>query len=85
MGGDEFAIILTEKNFQAAEAVINKNRIRLLNSMKEKMCTVTFSIGAVTLQSHSGSYKEVIKMADDLMYAMKKAGKNNFKHVNKGN
>jgi PleD family two-component response regulator len=49
--------------------------------MKENGWPVTFSIGAVTFTTPPASITEMIKQADDLMYAAKRDGKDMVKHI----
>jgi diguanylate cyclase (GGDEF)-like protein len=75
LGGDEFAILLVETDEKNAKTTLEKIQTKLLDAVKRNNWLVTFSIGAVTSY---GSYNldEVIKEADDLMYTVKKSGKN---------
>lgn len=84
LGGDEFAILLPETGYEPAQRVIRKVRQRLLDTMAEEGWSVTFSIGAVTFTTPPDSVHEMIKQADDLMYAAKRSGKDMVKHVEFG-
>lgn len=79
-GGDEFAILLPETGYEPAQKVIYKIRQRLLDTMADKGWPVTFSFGAVTFTGPPDSVSEMIRQADDLMYAAKRNGKNMVKH-----
>ena len=79
MGGDEFAILLPETDKQQAQVVINKLRERLLSEMRSEGWSVTFSIGVSTYGNSPQSVDEVIKFADNLMYEVKRNGKNSAK------
>jgi len=82
MGGDEFAILLPETARDSAHAVSRKIRRLLLDSMEENGWPVTLSIGLVTLIDSAASctVDDLIRKADDLMYAAKEEGKNRIRH-----
>jgi diguanylate cyclase (GGDEF)-like protein len=76
LGGDEFAILLPETDSDSARTILPKLRQLLLDMMAQRSWSVTFSIGAITLHRPPEKADQVIKMADDLMYKVKEAGKN---------
>ena len=80
LGGDEFAILLPGIGPELAEIITE--RIQRTNSevMQKHDWPVTFSIGAATFASPPSMVDEVLKTSDDLMYEVKKEGKNNIKH-----
>jgi len=80
LGGDEFAILLPGIGAELAEIITR--RIQKTNSevMHKHDWPVTFSIGAATFASPPAMVDEVLKASDDLMYGVKKEGKNNIKH-----
>jgi diguanylate cyclase (GGDEF)-like protein len=80
LGGDEFGILLPETGKEQGQAVIEKIQKMLLGVMNEHGWPVTMSIGAVTYLNAPTAADEVIKSADNLMYAVKSSGKNNLKH-----
>jgi diguanylate cyclase (GGDEF)-like protein len=77
LGGDEFAVLLPETDATAAELVLRKLRLRLLEEMKAHRWQVTFSIGAATFLDPPDSLDVIIRMADETMYAIKAHGKDN--------
>jgi diguanylate cyclase (GGDEF)-like protein len=77
LGGDEFAILLPETDATAAQLVLRKLRLRLLEQMKAHSWQVTFSIGAATFLDPPDSLDVIIRMADETMYAIKAHGKDN--------
>ena len=80
LGGDEFSVILPETGDQkSVETLFNKVRDNLLNAMKKKSWTVTFSIGVVIYLKPPGSVDEMINIPDKVMYSIKNAGKNMVK------
>jgi len=81
LGGDEFAVLFPALDTSSALPVLMKIQQELLLSMKEKAWPVTFSIGAVTFSKVMASSRDMIKKVDDLMYDVKKTGKNNIRHL----
>jgi diguanylate cyclase (GGDEF)-like protein len=81
MGGDEFAILLSEADADTARAAINKFSNQLLDAMRQNRWPITFSVGLVTCLKAAASVEELMKKADELMYQVKKSGKNNISHA----
>jgi len=81
LGGDEFALLLPETDAPSAEALLEKLRSILRRSMEAKNWPVTFSIGAATFLETPPSMEHMIRTADELMYAVKKSGKNRISVV----
>lgn len=79
LGGDEFAILFPETNEEKAKTALNKVQTELLSIVKNNNWPVTFSIGAVTCYK-SCKLDELVKEADNLMYAVKKSGKNRIEY-----
>jgi diguanylate cyclase (GGDEF)-like protein len=80
IGGDEFALLLSEAKAEAVRAVLNKLQTALLETMQTKNWRVTFSIGAVTFGEPLGDPVEMMAKADELMYSVKLSGKNRIEH-----
>lgn len=76
LGGDEFAILLPETNGDSAKVLVSKLREQLLGEMQNGNWPVTFSLGVLTCVSPPGNVDEMIRVADVLMYEVKKSGKN---------
>ena len=81
LGGDEFAVMLPKLEYEAAIPLIKKLQNELLSVMQANNWPVTFSIGAVTYNEVMESGRDMIKKVDNLMYKVKKSGKNNISHV----
>lgn len=81
LGGDEFAVFFPAMKEETSKQVIEKLHISLLEAMKNNHWPVTFSIGMVTYLEPLANIREMVKKADDLMYQVKKSGKNNICHV----
>jgi diguanylate cyclase (GGDEF)-like protein len=82
LGGDEFAIVLPETNEAGAQAVFNKLRKNLALALQQHNWPVSFSIGVISFDLPPANFDEAVKLADALMYRVKKSGKNNilFEH-----
>lgn len=82
LGGDEFAIILPETDEMGAKAVFDKLRGDLLHEMQKYNWPIGFSIGVVSFDAPVNNLDEAIRIADSLMYQVKKGGKNSviFEH-----
>jgi len=81
LGGDEFAVLFPVMGGEAAMPVLVKLQQELLAGMQQKEWPVTFSIGAITFSGVMDSSRDMIKKVDDLMYQVKKSGKNNIYHL----
>lgn len=79
LGGDEFAVLLPETDKKDAQTVVKKLRAGLLSEMESNNWAVTFSIGVMTYTESPENVDEVIKLADNLMYEVKRNGKNSIK------
>lgn len=78
VGGDEFVCLLPEtKSADAKQALSN-----VINALRKQMeinnWPVTFSIGLVTFEEVPDNVKEVVKVADELMYSVKNNDKNDI-------
>lgn len=80
IGGDEFALLFLETDREQARIVANKMRGKLQQEMDSQGWKVTFSFGVLTCAAAPASLDEVIKAADDLMYEVKRNGKNSIKY-----
>lgn len=80
VGGDEFAILLPEADYDAAEVVMRKVHESLSDAMRQRGWPVTFSMGMVTCLEPPDSADELIRAADSLMYSGKYGGKNTVRH-----
>ena len=76
LGGDEFAILFPETGADAARGVIEKIRGALDQDLRRDGREVTLSCGVITCERPPASGETIVKMADDLMYDAKRAGKN---------
>jgi diguanylate cyclase (GGDEF)-like protein len=79
-GGDEFVILLPDTPGEAALKFLSKLHEHLGLAMARKGWPVSFSIGAATYSIVPATVDEVIRHADELMYAVKHGGKNRLLH-----
>jgi diguanylate cyclase (GGDEF)-like protein len=81
LGGDEFAVLLPETDQASARQVLQKIQSMLLEEMHTHDWPITFSIGVITCKSAPHTPDELVKMADESMYSVKRAGKNAIKYI----
>ena len=81
LGGDEFAVIFPVLEHESVLPALQKLQAELLAAMQAKHWPVTFSIGAATFYELMDSSRDMIKLVDNLMYDVKKSGKNNIRHI----
>lgn len=78
LGGDEFAILINNPVPSELSSMFARIEDRLHNDLPDMYRgLVTFSIGVVTCLSCSITAEDLVEMADNLMYEVKKSGKNN--------
>ena len=75
LGGDEFAILMPETDSDASRLAVEKVHKRLQEVVAGQW-PVTFSVGAVTFEAVPDAAEEMIRLADALMYEVKRSGKN---------
>jgi diguanylate cyclase (GGDEF)-like protein len=75
VGGDEFAILLPETSRDEARLPLDRLRARLAEIFGTESDAVTASIGAVAFTAAPQSVEEMVRLADERMYAAKAAGK----------
>lgn len=81
LGGDEFVVLLPVMSVDQAERVLELVRTRLVQQLEQIPGALTCSIGAVTFETPPASVDEMLKLADDRMYAAKDSGKDTIRHV----
>jgi diguanylate cyclase (GGDEF)-like protein len=78
LGGDEFGIMLSEADGESARATFIDLHARLLSVARAKDWPIGFSIGVVTFEDAPASAAEALLGADQLMYRVKRNGKNSI-------
>lgn len=81
MGGDEFVVFLPETSESQAEHVLDRLRSALEKVFPDNECAVSASIGAFCWDVPLESVDAMVSAADEMMYEVKKSGKNNVKIV----
>jgi len=81
LGGDEFAVLLPETGGEAARAVMERIQKHLREAVQQTNWPVTFSIGVATFSAPPDNVDNMLRQADDLMYAAKQDGKNTLRHA----
>ncbi len=79
-GGDEFVILMAETDEDRVKEAVGRVYQHLMEMIKSKNLSVTFSIGVGTWYSPVSNIDELIKESDSLMYSVKKDGKNMIKY-----
>ncbi|MGD0806282.1 MAG: GGDEF domain-containing protein [Anaerolineales bacterium] len=75
-GGDEFAVLLPETEQEAARAIAERAQENMAREMNANHWPLTFSVGLSTCREELCTADELIQVADDLMYQVKRSGKN---------
>ena len=81
LGGDEFAVLMPETDDRAAQMVLRRIRRQLFEAARREGWPVTFSAGLITWVEPPASVDEMLRTADELMYAAKRHGKNSVRHA----
>ena len=82
-GGDEFTIVLGELEDRASIDRIAQDILRRLTApfiLQEEKAYVSASIGITLYPDDAGNIDELLKSADQAMYAAKQAGRNRFSY-----
>jgi diguanylate cyclase (GGDEF)-like protein len=78
LGGDEFAILMPETPRKSAMDVLIRIKSKFASEMQKKNYQVSMSIGCITYLDIPAEVSEILQKADELMYSIKKAGKDNL-------
>jgi diguanylate cyclase (GGDEF)-like protein len=81
LGGDEFALLLPETNPESARVALSKIQSGCLEEMRQNNWPVTFSMGALTCLAAPLKTNELLRMTDELMYSVKRNGKNAIQYA----
>ncbi|MDD0853499.1 GGDEF domain-containing protein [Halobacteriovorax sp. GB3] len=85
-GGDEFVLLIPESDLSLAKKIgerilnkISKKEFKITEDMSlengEKTFRLSVSVGVATFPDNANSKNEIIKIADQMMYAAKKSGR----------
>lgn len=77
LGGDEFVLLMPETDDRQAKTAMTKVQTLMMDVVRQNKWSVTFSIGVITY-TDTCNLNDLIKRADQLMYVVKKSGKNNI-------
>ena len=80
LGGDEFAVLLPETDQESAQAALAKIQREISEGVCQDNWCITLSIGSLTCITAPQTTDEIIKIADDLMYSVKRNTKNAVKY-----
>ncbi len=80
LGGDEFMLLLPETGPEHARATIERLLEALRSATRAEGYPVSFSIGVLTFQHPPEDPSAAIVQADELMYEVKRTGKDGFLH-----
>jgi len=80
LGGDEFALLLPQTDLESAKVFLPRLQEELLAAMRRNEWRVTFSIGALTCPFAPAVLGDVVREADELMYEVKKSGRNAIRY-----
>ncbi len=81
LGGDEFALLFPETPHERARAALDKVRNQVDELMALERWPVTTSVGAVTFEVPPASADEAIQVVDQLMYRVKRQGRDGIRHL----
>ncbi|MEJ5306771.1 MAG: GGDEF domain-containing protein [candidate division WOR-3 bacterium] len=80
IAGDEFVLLLPETDYNLSDNILKRLKDVVVLEVKKNNYPVTLSIGAITFNRFDYEINEMIKQTDDLMYKIKREGKNNIEH-----
>lgn len=80
LGGDEFALLLPQTDLESAKVFLPRLREELLAAMHRNDWRVTFSIGSLTCPFAPALLGDVVHQADELMFEVKRSGRNAIRY-----
>jgi diguanylate cyclase (GGDEF)-like protein len=83
VGGDEFVVCLPETGEAGARVVLNRVFELLTAAIHAPGCSVSVSIGAVAWSRPPATVEAMLLAADELMYDVKRAGKNGVRIISR--
>jgi diguanylate cyclase (GGDEF)-like protein len=79
LGGDEFAVLLPDTDINGATRFFTELHEKLVGFAAQNQWPIGFSVGVAVFRLRTSDPNEAIRLADDLMYKVKKSGKNSIK------
>jgi diguanylate cyclase (GGDEF)-like protein len=83
-GGEEFVIVLTETNLQAAREIAERLRKRIFDTFYvagEEAIPLTVSMGIASISLKTPHFPSIIARADNALYAAKQGGRNRVEMI----
>ncbi|MFC5861449.1 diguanylate cyclase [Acidicapsa dinghuensis] len=77
IGGEEFAIVLTETNREGAQ-VYAERMLSSIRNLRFEPGAITVSMGVATLSEKTADWEKLVMRADHAMYRAKRLGKDRF-------
>ena len=81
MGGDEFALVLYAMDHEKSQEVIARLMDAIHSELKARGIELSLSVGAISFATASGNPAAMLKRADELLYEVKRSGKNSIRHI----
>jgi diguanylate cyclase (GGDEF)-like protein len=81
LGGDEFSVLLPETEAAAARKTVERLKDNLSLKASKEGRKVTVSAGVVTYRCLECTADDIIRKADNLMYQVKRRGKNGVRYA----
>lgn len=75
LGGDEFVVLLPDTDEASCETLIHRIEASSNQAFAERSWSLSISIGRTTNMGNNNTVEQVIKLADENMYAIKKNSK----------
>jgi diguanylate cyclase (GGDEF)-like protein len=81
LGGDEFAVIAPQASVEGAKLIASRLREAVRRAGEELIpgCGVTASLGIATAPDHGSDPDQLVRHADEALYAAKHAGRNTIR------
>ena len=78
LGGDEFGVLLPTCDAVSLAVICERMRVAISSAPPELRHGTTASIGGVVIRDRSTTWEEIYSAADAILYAAKKAGRDQF-------
>ncbi len=76
LGGDEFGFVLVDTDEFDGRRFAERVRAAVRREFAGDPCSVTISLGLATYPHHAPGLADLVRAADDAVYAAKNAGRN---------